>query len=482
MSNDTDNPITKVAPTGLGVTLAETIESIKNGSAFKDASAALQSISEVASSLPASIGNQLATLQADIAAKMSEAQKSVSKDLSIAKANLSLQNTLSIENTGTPLSNEEQKSAIGSLSILSEGPKMLAEKASSLVETVGGFATKFGASMPDGLSPLDIAKSAGSAISSFVNSIPTAPVMPEAPAETVTVGAVTLANPNYADEMAAYTAGPLAEYTANQQKFTDEMTQFTADPINIEKSGFLNDVSGAITGAVTDITSSFSTITNKAAAATQEAISNLKAFALANKLANPLSGPLGDAISNGMNLMKVSPLDITKAMTRAASVEPTTFQPFSPRLSEVKLPNIDIFSSQSSPGESVTSEMVDSYKRKVDAAKESAIATSAISDTILESDAAFQAAKSALNEYRKTLPQPPSTWTADQTATHESLALRAKAEKTRVMEHPSFTASAEALDVYSKYLDGYYELKGVFEENGSINDLTLNIKKELGLV
>lgn len=277
-----------------GPNFKETMDSIKNESVFKDISASLSKVSEVASSLPEDISRGLATAQAAIAAKMESLQKNIGTEIALAKANQDLKTKEAIATTGSPPTQAELDAAASNISIFKDGPAFLAEQAKGIALSIAGMASTFGVTVGNALgivkdgAETGAATAVGAKVTEFVNSIPSEtipdPENPEGPA---------IPNP-------AYTA--FASANADKMSAVSNLTSSLG-------SG------GAITSS---LSSGFNSLVSSADSAKAGIISSLKASALMGQMAAPASGLVADIKSQTLDLSKMDALNMAKTTALSA--------------------------------------------------------------------------------------------------------------------------------------------------------------------
>lgn len=346
-----------------GPSLTSTMDAIKNGSIYKDVTASLGKIADAASSLPADVGGSLASAQQAIATKMAEAQAQLPKLMAVAQANMDLTTKMSYAN-GAPPTEAQLKAASGSLAIFQDGPAMLKTQAESINKSLAQAGPSFGSSLPASLNSAAgfakaglekvsaLAVSAGTAVSSFVSSIPPQTIPdPLNPGQTIT-------NPDY--------------------------TSFAS--ANSDKLSAVSSLTSAMNSAAAGLTSAFGAIESKANAAVASGIADLKAFSFAAALGKPASGTMAEARSVSIDTSKVSGAQINKVVAQAAAGNPA--QPpkeDDAKIKEAKLseptttttttPKTAIFGKN--PSEKISQAFVDAYAVKwgqVDDYKKSLIA------------------------------------------------------------------------------------------------------------
>jgi hypothetical protein len=283
-----------------GPTLYETMQSVKSGAINADITAGLSKISNVASSLPASVSSALAEQQAAIAEKMAAAQAQLPKLLAVAQANMDLTVKMAIAQTGKPPSEEQLKAASGALAIFQDGPKLLNEQAESISKSIAAAGPSFSSAISSatdfakvGLEKAtSLATQAGSAVTGFFNSVPSETIDdPENPG-------LSIPNPDF--------------------------TSFAALPENAAKLSSLSSLTSSVSSLAVGLTSSFAVIEEKAAAALAGGIADLKAFAFAAQLAQPATGIMATVKSASVDLSKVSAAQISKTIEMASKVKVST--------------------------------------------------------------------------------------------------------------------------------------------------------------
>jgi hypothetical protein len=274
-------------PTTDGPNYSDALKSIKDGSAMAGASASLDKVTSMSSSLPASMAEGLNAAKAAVAASMAAAQATMGRDMSIAKANIDLQNKIAIAETGKPATDAQVASAMGPLQILKDGPKMLADQAKSIATSIGGFASSFGVSAPAGADPTALATAAGGAAASFSASVPAATIPdPQNPGQTIP-------NPAY--------------------------TAFTAVPGNSSKLTALGGLGTAVSGAASSLSGSLDAAKATAAASLSSAVTDLKASSLAAKLSAPMPAIMSSVVAGSVDTSKIDPMAAAKAAAIASA-------------------------------------------------------------------------------------------------------------------------------------------------------------------
>ena len=283
--------------------LADTMDKIKSKSINANLTSGLDKLGEVASSLPQEAAAGLASAKAAVAAKMTALQNDLPVLMAKANASVDALTKKSIAATGKPPSEAEIKATQGALAIFQDGPKMIeaeAAKASQLTATAG---KDFGVKLPAGTDSVsglvkaglskaaDLAKSAGDAITKFVNS---------KPAETIvdpTDPTKTIPNPAF--------------------------TAFAAKASNATKLLSTDKLSASLESAGSALESKFSALETKGTAALTAGDADVKALGLAGKLAAPAVGLMATIKESSFDPKAFDTASISKAFAGASKLGPS---------------------------------------------------------------------------------------------------------------------------------------------------------------
>lgn len=279
-----------------GPTFKDTMDAIKSGAVYKDISASLSKVSDVASSLPTEMAAGLASAQAAIAAKMSALQSKIGTEMALAKANQDLLTKETIAATGKPPTQDQLDAAAGNIAIFKDGPKYLADQAKSIATTVASYASAFGTKVGNALGVVKsgaetgAATTVGAAVTNFVNTIPPQTIPdPENPGQTI-------ANP-------AYVA------------FADA---------NPDKMAAVNNLTTSVQNASATLTAGFTSLTSAADSAKAGIVTNLKASALAGQIATPATGMMADIKNQTIDMSKMDAMNMAKTNALAAKAAVTS--------------------------------------------------------------------------------------------------------------------------------------------------------------
>lgn len=253
--------------------VSNTLNDIKSGAAFGNAITSLSSIGTMASNLPSEAAAALSAMQANIAIQMESAMKNISRDISIAAASLDLKNTFSQTTGNTGISSADISAALGPLAMLKDGPEMLKSATTKIANNISSFGTKFGADISSFKGNLIAsAKSAGNAAAEFFNTVP-----PETIPDPFNP-LLQIPNPAY------------AEFIANKD--------------NASKLGSLSNLTSKVSSLASDLSASVNELEQKANVALSNGIADLKAMALAAKLANPLPDIIASSMKRVVDATK----------------------------------------------------------------------------------------------------------------------------------------------------------------------------------
>lgn len=293
----------KATSPGSPPSLSDTMDKIKSGSINANLTAGLDKLGEVTTSLPEEAAAGLASAKAAVAAKMSALQKDLPKLMAKANASVDALTKKSIASTGKPPTEAEIKATQGALAIFQDGPKMIeaeAAKASQLTATAG---KDFGVKMPAGTDSVsglvkaglskatELAKSAGDAITKFVNS---------KPAETIvdpTDPTKTIPNPAF--------------------------TSFAAKASNATKLLSTDKLTASLESAGNALSSKFSALEAKGTTASTAGDADVKALGLASKLAAPAVGLMASIKESSFDPKAFDTASIAKAFSGASKLGPS---------------------------------------------------------------------------------------------------------------------------------------------------------------
>lgn len=254
------------------------INSVNDGSAFAPAHASLASMSNIVATLPPDIAAvQNARLSAQQSA-ITTAASNIGRDLGVAKANIALQNTMSLANTGLPISDDALNASAGPLAVLKDGPTALAQQHDTICATLISTASNFGVSIPSGLSAPDAAKVAGAGVAAFSASIPSKTV----PDPSNPTGP-SMPNPLY--------------------------TTFIANPSNAAKLAHLGNLANNLT-----LPDPIAALASSASAALSSAISNIKTISTLRAISSPLPTSIVGALNNAVDYTKIQPTQIIASL------------------------------------------------------------------------------------------------------------------------------------------------------------------------
>lgn len=274
-----------------GPSFKDTMDSIKSGAVYKDISASLSKVADVAGSLPSDISSGLATAQAAIAAKMASLQQKIGTEMALAKANQELLTKETIASTGAPPTQEQLDAAAGNIAIFKDGPKYLADQAKSIATTVAGYASAFGTKVGNALGVIKDGNETGAAtivgakVTEFVNSVP-----PETIPDPENPSGPAIPNP-------AYTAFASA---------------------NADKMSAVSSLTSAVQTASATFQAGFTSLVSAADSAKAGIISSLKANALMGQMAAPAAGLVADIKAQTLDLSKMDAMNMAKTTALAA--------------------------------------------------------------------------------------------------------------------------------------------------------------------
>ncbi len=446
---------TKIMPADTtGPSFKDTMDSIKSGAVYKDISASLSKVSDVASSLPTDMATGLATAQAAIAAKMSALQSKIGTEMALAKANQELLTKETIAATGKPPTQEQLDAAAGNIAIFKDGPKYLADQAKSIATTVAGYASAFGTKVGNALgviksgSETGAATTVGAKVTEFVNTIPPQTIPdPENPGQTI----------------------PNPAYVAFADANPDKMTA-------------VNSLTTSIQNASATLTAGFTSLTSAADSAKASIVTNLKASALAGQIATPATGMMADIKNQTIDMSKMDSMNMAKTnaltakaavasnpdaggSTTSAKVDPATKSTESKEVAKSndddKVFKVEAFSYHKDYVEA-NKNLVKEYKAKLEASPE-------FQANIANRDAA--------NKIRASKPDE-STWTAEEKSTIEAH----NASKAAAMATEVYAEYKKYRDLYDKEVDNYnnYVYKA-WENNLSRSTIPTEIRSRLSL-
>lgn len=354
----------KSAALGQLPSFSDMIQSVKDGSIFKNIGAKINSL--------ASAGldeEQIAEMNATV----ENAKGTAMMDAAIAEASIAQKARLA-KSQGRELSDAEINDALAPLSPIADIQSALKNAVSTITGAAGSITEKFGVEPAiDTTTPLTNPWPAGSekaaaweklseqdqrwlgkadptdefilarapsggepripdfsdmtnALSSFKSSIPTAPSLPSAPIESVSVGGVTLPNPTFAAEMAEYTGTTLPGYDDAVAQFEADYAEFTSNPDNVAKMGALGDFEGVTSLLGGGLVAAFAASAETASAKKSDAIATLKAEGFLQMLSKPKSKAVSGTIFDTIDLSKFNASNVIKAVESAPPKVPNVVQ------------------------------------------------------------------------------------------------------------------------------------------------------------
>jgi phage-related protein len=230
----------------MSVSLSSTINSVKDGSVFKDLSGSLNDITSVAATLPAALKAQFDTATAGVMTQMQAAQDNFALTCTVTSSAADLANKKSLEETGEPA---DPKESCGPLAIFEEGPALLKEKLDEILGGISEFASDFGAGVSEFADDaLAAAKAVGEKISEYAAEL---------------------------QELISNVTNAVSE--AAQELAQEALDAFNA--ANAAVSEAFDAVTSKINELVTDLTDSVNALVEKAQEAFDDAVAELKAFA-----------------------------------------------------------------------------------------------------------------------------------------------------------------------------------------------------------
>ena len=447
-----DNLKSLVIPEDItGPSFKDTLNSIKDSSVFKDISASLSKVSEVAGSLPETIAGGLATAQAAISEKMASLQAKIGTELALAQASANLK-AKELISEGVEVTQTALDSAAGNISIFKEGPAFLAEQAKGISTAVVGFATDFGVKIGDAAGVVKdgletgAATAVGTKVTEFVNSIPPEtipdPLNPEGP---------PIPNPDY------------ATFASAQASKMQALTNLT-ETLGTATSG---------------LSAGFNSLVASADSARAGIISNLKASALMGQMSASASGLVAEVKSQTLDLTKIDALNMSKASVLSAKAAVTNDPNPSGTDVQAKVdPALKQIETNEVPKQNADDKVlkVEVYEYKRDYvnatkdflldAKKKAEATSLYSIN-LENKKAANVVKS--NPFEE-------DWTAEEKA----IVAKYNASKAAFVASPEYIAYEEALALHNREVDNYNNyVRKAWEEDLSRSTIPTEIRSRL---
>jgi len=296
------------------------IASVKSGSIFKSVSSQLGAMTNIGIDT------------SSIASTIAKAQSTAAIDIGIAQAALA-QATKQATANGVAVSPAQISAAMAPLGVLNGIQGAITSAVSSVSSAVSTHASALGASL-SGLDPTASINAIAAKATAFAATVPVAPTAPTAPLAAVTVSGVSLPNPNYASQLATFTAGPAAAFTAATGAFNSAMGSFTAIAGNTAKIGALASIKTSADSLGASITAGFSGLASTAAAAKLDTLSTLKADAMLSMLTKPMAAGAAGAVGASINpdiLTTKAKYSIIKAQeTSVTQVVPSQQPPTDP--------------------------------------------------------------------------------------------------------------------------------------------------------
>lgn len=271
----------------MSVSLSSTIDSVRDGSVFKDLSGSLNDVTSLAATLPAGLKAQFDNATATVMGQMQVAQSNFALTCSVTSASADLANKKSLETTGAAA---DPKESCGPLAIFEEGPALLKEKLGEILKGISDFSSDFGAGVSEFAgNALEAAKAVGAKISEYQSQL------------TGLISNVTSAVGEAAQEAAQ---AALAAFNS----------------ANAAVSAAYQAVSSKVSELAADLTSSVNALVEKAQAAFDGAITELKAFADSIQFSSLFNTEcLADVKGKVLNSEKLASVDtLEKAITLPA--------------------------------------------------------------------------------------------------------------------------------------------------------------------
>lgn len=285
------------------------LDTIKSGSIFKDTSSQLGALSN--------IGVDSGTMSS-LTAMVDKAKANMGIDMAVANAALA-QKAKERQAAGETLTDADKEAAMAPMNVLKNLQSKMTSAMDSAKSAVSEHASTFSANISS-LSPTAALNDMAGKLSSFSATVPVAPIEPTAPAASVTVGTVTLPNPNLAAETAAFNAGPKAAFTAATAAFGAATAAFNLVPGNTAKLAALGAVTASMGSIGSNLLGSLNGDAAAAAAAKASTISTLKADAMLATLTKPMPPAMAGLTANNLNLSSIDKYTAIKAQEAPMTV------------------------------------------------------------------------------------------------------------------------------------------------------------------